>query len=67
MRRFTGLTPGQVWRLTDTGEILRLLQHDEEGAIIFEYSKDKEETKFVVAEYSVLEKYIDERGGALIV
>lgn len=67
MKRFLGLTPGQVWRLTDTGEILRLLDHDGEGSIIFEYSKDKESERIVLAEYTILEKYIEERGGALIV
>jgi len=65
VKRWVGLTPGQVWQLTETGEVLNLKDFTPEGELIFEITQAPYEPRLMYAEYNFLNTYIDERGGAL--
>lgn len=66
MRRWVALLPGQVWNLAE-GEIIRIIEADGEGGIIFECAAKNVKPRAVVADYPILYKYIEEREGALVV
>lgn len=66
MKRWVALLPGQVWSLAN-GETIKIIEADGEGGIIFECKALNVKPRAVVAEYELLDKYIEEREGALVV
>lgn len=66
MKRWVALLPGQVWSLAN-GETIKIIDTDGEGGLIFECKAPHVNPKAVVADYELLDKYISEREGALVV
>lgn len=66
MKRWIALLPGQVWNLAN-GEQIKIIEADGEGGIIFECEAKNVKPKMVVADYVLLDQYITEREGALVV